>query len=82
MTESEVRAALRSWVQECSGVAVADDTPLLAERLITSLQVMDLLLYLEELRQGAIDPASLRPGAFRDVDSIYAAFFGGLHDEV
>lgn len=76
VTEDDVKAALRSWVQQRSGTVVDNDTPLLAERILTSLQVMDLLLYLEELRQDGIDPRALKPGVFRDIDTIYATFFG------
>ena len=80
MTEDEVRAALRQWVRERAPAAVgevADDTPLISSRIITSLQVTDLLLLVEELRSAPIDPAMLQPGAFRDIDAIYAAFFAG-----
>ncbi|MDQ3308411.1 MAG: hypothetical protein M3499_08670 [Actinomycetota bacterium] len=78
MTETEIRVALREWVREQAGdeaPLIDDATPLIASRLITSLQVMDLLLLLEELRQEPIDPTALRPGAFRDIDAIYATFF-------
>ena len=78
-SEEEVRGALRSWVGERNpGVDdgdLDDATPLISSRYLTSLQVPELLLYVEELRQEAIDPASLRPGVFRSIDDIYAAFF-------
>lgn len=77
-TEAELREALRGWVRTHSPVPVGDGfsdaTPLIASGHLTSLQVTDLLLFVEELRQSPLDPASLRPGAFRDVDAIYAAF--------
>ena len=79
MIEAEVRNALRSWIlQHNPGLPPgepADDTPLIERRYLTSLQVVDLLLYVEQLRQEAIDPASLRPGAFRSIDAIHQAFF-------
>lgn len=77
MTEADVRQALRQWVESRAATAVAfdDQTPLIANRLITSLQVTDLLLLIEELREESIDPSSLRPGVFRDIDTIYATFF-------
>jgi len=79
VNEAEVRQALRQWVKaRASGPAVAaldDRTPLIASRLITSLQVTDLLLLIEELREASIDPSSLRPGVFTDIDTIYATFF-------
>ena len=76
--ESELRDALRLWVREHSPAPLGDDfsdaTPLIASGHLTSLQVTDLLLFVEELRQEPLDPASLRPGVFRDVDTIYATF--------
>ncbi|MBW3626182.1 MAG: hypothetical protein KY412_01075 [Actinobacteria bacterium] len=79
MTDTEVREALRSWIAERNPDLPAgepsDDTPLIERRYLTSLQVTDLLLYVEELRQAPIDPASLRPGVFRSIDAIHSAFF-------
>ena len=72
------REALRAWVREHAPAGVGDGfddrTPLIASRLLTSLQVTDLLLFLEELRGTPLDPRSLRPGVFRDIDTIAATF--------
>ncbi len=77
--ETEVRDALRSWVHEHSAVPIGPDftdaTPLIASRFLTSLQVTDLLLHIEELRGEPLDVGQLRPGVFRDIDAIYATFF-------
>jgi len=84
VTEADVRAALRRWVEDRSpGLApgsLDDRTPLIASRIITSLQVTDLLLFVEELRAASIDPGSLRPGVFGDIDTIYATFFADQGD--
>ncbi|MGI8758358.1 MAG: hypothetical protein ACR2K0_03545 [Acidimicrobiales bacterium] len=80
-SEAEVRHALRAWVRRRSTVEVPetfdDHTPLITTRYLTSIQVADLLLYVEELRGESLDPGSLRPGVFTDVDSIYATFLAG-----
>lgn len=74
-SEAEARRALRAWVRDRSPGAEFDDrTPLIATRLLTSLQITDLLLFVEEARGAPLDPASLRPGVFRDIDTIYATF--------
>ena len=79
MTEPDVREALRSWIAERNPELPpgepADDTRLIELRYLTSLQVADLLLFVEELRQEPVDPASLRPGVFRSIDAIHSAFF-------
>lgn len=80
-SEAEVRGALREWVRGHTTVAVPDEfddhTPLIATRILTSLQVAELLLYVEELRGDSLDPRSLRPGVFRDLDTVYATFLSG-----
>ena len=77
--ENEVRASLRGWVSRTNGKVrpedVQDDTPIIEKRIITSLQVMDLILYLEELRGRSVDVTQLNPGSFRDIDAIYRTFF-------
>jgi hypothetical protein len=45
----------------------------LEEGLVTSLQVLDLLLLVEELTGTPVDVARLRPGAFASVRAIVAA---------
>lgn len=78
LSEEETRQALRRWVQDNSPVppddAFDDTTPLIASGHLTSLQVTDLLLFVEEMRKEPLDPASLRPGVFRNIDTIYATF--------
>ncbi len=77
-SEAEVRLALRDWVRTHATVEVPetfdDHTSLIPTRYLTSLQIADLLLYVEELRGKSLDVASLRPGVFRDIDTVYATF--------
>lgn len=79
MTEAEARDALRTWIREHNpdvpAGEPADGTRLIECRYLTSLQVADLLLYVEELRQSPVDPARLKPGVFASIDAIYRAFF-------
>ena len=71
------RGRLRAWILAGGRVAsgeLRDDTPLLDTRIVTSLQLVELILYLEELRGRALDPERLAPGSFRDIDSICRNF--------
>ena len=76
MTERE---ALRAWIREHNPDVPPDepkdDTRLIERRYLTSLQVADLLVYIEELRQAPVDPTRLRAGVFASIDAIHAAFF-------
>lgn len=80
MDQTALRQALRQWVLARAGTpnaeAVQDRTPLIGSGLITSLQVLDLVLFIEELRGAPIEVRMLRPDAFRDIDAICATFFG------
>ncbi|RZU54521.1 hypothetical protein EV385_6472 [Krasilnikovia cinnamomea] len=77
---AEVRTALREWVAvrnpDLDPATLTDQTPLISTRLVTSLHVVELLLLIEELRAAPVDPRSLAPGAFTDIDTIVRAFFG------
>jgi hypothetical protein len=76
---TDVRDALRAWIRarnpDVPAGEPADATRLIERRYLTSLQVADLLLFIEELRQAPVDPTSLKPGVFASIDDIYAAFF-------
>ena len=82
-TEAEIRRALREWVIKAGGQAqpaeVRDDTPLIESRIISSLQVMDLLLFIERLSGLSIDTGELDVAVLRSIDTIYDHFFGARH---
>jgi len=79
-SEGEFRAALRDWIVALGKVGpsgLADDTPVIERRIVTSVQVMDLILFLEELLGEPIDVETLKPGSFRSIDAIVANFYPG-----
>lgn len=69
---------LRAWILEhgrpIDGVELTDDTPLLEKRILSSLQIADLLLFLEELRGAPVDLEGLTGAAFRDLGAMNRAF--------
>ena len=77
-TEPEIREALRSWVlskaRNLDRSALTDKTPLFEERQLRSLHLPELLLFLERLRGEPIDVDDLRPGDFRDIDTLVLRF--------
>ena len=77
--ESEIRQHLREWIVHKSGSLspneIADDTPIIERRIIKSLQIPDLILFVEEHTGRAIDVEQLKPGVFRNIDTIYRNFF-------
>ncbi len=81
MNEQEVKLSLRKWIIEKNGKIQSEDlkpdTPIIEQRIISSLQIMDLILFLEKLRGNAIDVENLKPGVFRTIDIIYSNFFKG-----
>ena len=79
MTEAEIRQRLREWVVRQSGKIrpeeIADDTAIIEKRIIKSVQILDLVLFIEEHSGHAIDVEQLKPGVFRNIDTIYRNFF-------
>lgn len=82
--DADTRQAVRDWICRTSGKLRADeiddDTPIIERRIISSLQIMDLIVFLEELRGQPIDVESLQVGVFRNVNAIYENFLkAGSH---
>lgn len=77
-SEREIRAALRSWVldkaKNLDGRVLTDETPLFEERYLRSLHLPELLLLIERLRGEPIEVDDLRPGDFRDIDTLVLRF--------
>ena len=78
------RDAVRAWilqkVPKLDPAQLADDTQILKERVITSLHIMELILFIESRRHGSIDRTRMKPGNFQSIQSICDAFFGGTGD--
>jgi hypothetical protein len=81
MNDVEIRAALRGWIARTNGGvpedSLTDETPILETRILKSLHVPDLILFIEQLSGRSIDVSQLKPGVFRNVDAIVRSFFGG-----
>jgi hypothetical protein len=69
---------LRMWVLEngrkIDGVELTDETPLLEKRILSSLQIADLLLFLEELRGAPVELEGLTGASFRDLGAMSRTF--------
>ena len=83
-TEAQVRQELRAWVLKTSGKVkpeeLTDETAIIEQRIISSLQIMDLILYLEQATGHPVDVEQLKPGVFRSISVIYRNFFEGAAD--
>jgi hypothetical protein len=77
-SEREIREALRSWVldkaKNLDGSVLTDKTPLFEERYLRSLHLPELLLFIERLAGVPIEVDDLRPGDFRDIDTLVLRF--------
>ncbi len=81
MTRDEVLEQLKNWVHERNPDAeVEPNTPLLEQKLLSSLQVTELLLFIEELRRSPIDIEALQPGTFHDLNAICDTFWPETRD--
>jgi hypothetical protein len=78
----DTREARRQWIAGVSDKTtpenLADDTPLFRNGILKSIQVSDLILYIEELAGRVVDVEQIKAGVFRDIDTIHRSFF--VHD--
>ena len=75
----EIRESLRGWILSRAGAQtgrLADDAPILAEGLLSSLDVVELVLFVESLRGEEVDADAIEPEALASIDALYATFFG------
>ena len=82
-TEHRIRDALKRWIVNSSDRTSLEqldgDTPLFRSGILKSVQVTDLILYIEELAERSVDVEQIKPGVFRDIDTIYHNFFASDH---
>ena len=80
MNEIEVRKQLRDWIYDRAKdkpAALRDETPILDDGILSSLDIVELVLFIENLRGSEVDVDALQPDSFRDVDAIFKSFFSG-----
>lgn len=79
MSENEIKEQLRNWIAQRSGLITAteiqNDTPIIEHRIVSSLHALELLCFIEELRERPLDRAELKPNMLRSIDAIYKVFF-------
>jgi acyl carrier protein len=76
--EIETKTALRDWIVRKAKIQpedLNDRTPFLEQRIISSVQLMELILFMEDLSGKPIDVKALKKGMLRDVDTIFRNFF-------
>ncbi len=69
-----VRGCLAGVKPELDVNAIGIHTRLLEERIITSFDVLDLLIHLEQASGLPIGRDQLKPGSFRDIATIARVF--------
>ena len=78
------REKLRAFVLDSTESAIADltdRTHLFENGILKSIQVMDLILFVEEISGQEIDVEGLKPGAFKDIDTIIKNFCENIGEE-
>lgn len=78
--ESTVKSKLRKWVIGRSKVPVSDgefddDTPIIEGGYLSSLDIVEFVLFVESLRGEEIDVDDLEPEMFVNTNAMYQAFF-------
>lgn len=72
-----VRRCLAQVRPDLDLATIDDHTSLIEEKIITSLQVLDLILHLENASGRRVDRTQLLPGSFRDIATIARVFIQG-----
>jgi hypothetical protein len=70
------RARLRAWVLSRAGHDLADDTPIFESGALSSLEVVELIAFVETLRGEPLDLDTVDPEALTSIDTIARTFLG------
>jgi acyl carrier protein len=78
VSESEIRRQLRDWIVDRAKEkpeSLSDDTPIMENGILSSLDVVELILFIERIRGDEVDTDALEAESIRDVNAIYQTFF-------
>lgn len=79
MDEATIRTQLRSWILAHSKTKnfgeLSDDTPILEKGILSSLDIVEFVLYIESLRGDEVDTDAIEPEVFTSVNALWKGFF-------
>ena len=79
MQESDVRTKLRDWIVKHAKTPpdkdFSDQTQLLEQGILSSLDIVEFVLFIESLRGEDVDVDDIEPEVFTSIDTLVAAFF-------
>ena len=79
MEESDVRSKLRGWIIKHAktppGAGFNDQTQLLEDGILSSLDIVEFVLFIESLLGEDVDVEDIEPEVFTSIDTLHAAFF-------
>lgn len=80
MDQATIKERLRDWIlrhakEPVDADALEDSTPVVEAGFLSSLDIVEFVLYLESLRDAEIDVEALEPQVFTSIDTIFQTFF-------
>ncbi len=80
MDEAAVKLKLKEWIVERSKIPVVDgqfsyDTNIIEEGYLSSLDIVEFILYIESLLGEELDMEELEPEMFTSTNTMYDTFF-------
>lgn len=86
MDGKTIREELRAWILDRSGAGddrlSQDDMPILDEGLLSSLDVVEFILFIESLREEEVEIDDIEPEVFSNINTLVEAFFPDAQDGV
>jgi len=70
------RAQLRAWIRERSGRDLTDDTPIFETGILSSLEVVELIVFVESITGQPLDLEAVDPAVLTSIDTIARGFLG------
>lgn len=79
MQEHEIKDKLRNWIRKHAktppSADFSDATHILEEGILSSLDIVEFVLFIESLRGDEVDADAIEPEAFTSIETLYATFF-------
>lgn len=82
MDEAAVKGKLRDWIVSHSKIPVVEakltfDTPIIEDGYLSSLDIVEFILYIESLLGEEVELEDLEPEVFTSTNTMYQTFFSG-----
>ena len=80
INQEKIKRELSLWLEKkaLADIELSDDLNIIEAGIISSLDILELILFIEQLKGQKFNLKNIKAGSFNSINSIYNSFFSAI----